>query len=85
MLRFNFKYKCNKCRPKMKILYGVFMGFPLVVKLLNYMYSPPSFPPLCVAKRGNCLLYNKIAPPLYRAEREKLTLWVSLARSQFVG
>jgi hypothetical protein len=33
------------------------------------MYSPPSFPPLCVAKRGNNLVYNEIAPPLYEVER----------------
>jgi hypothetical protein len=33
------------------------------------MYSPPSLPPLCVAKRGNCLLYSEIAPPLYEVER----------------
>jgi hypothetical protein len=53
----------------MKILFGVFMGLPFATKLLNHMYSPPYFPPLCVAKRGNCLLYNKIAPPLYEVER----------------
>jgi len=33
------------------------------------MYSPPFVPPLCLAKRGNFLLDNDIAPPLYELER----------------
>jgi hypothetical protein len=33
------------------------------------MYSPLFVPPLCIAKRGNHLLYNEIAPFLAKQGR----------------